>query len=92
MAANHGELGDYVGFSTDSDYVTMLKGHCLVHGCMDCSHHRRGVTMWNLTRVNPDHADARGLLAGTDVPIVLRYISYYGMPRVFAVLLHVLCF
>ena len=80
MASNSGSLGDYVGFSSDSDYVNMLKGHCLVHGCMDCSHHRRGVTMLNITRVTPDHADVRGILAGTDVPIVLRYIIYYVMP------------
>ena len=76
-------LGSYVGFLKESDYVTMLKGHCLVHGCLDCSQHRRGVTILNISRLTPDHADATGILAGSEVPIILRYILYCVIPCMF---------
>ena len=84
-------LEAYIGYIKESDYASILKGHCLVHGCVDCSHHRRGVTNFKLSRKSADHADAMGILAGFDVPIILRYVLYCVIPCIFKQLIYHVC-
>ena len=72
MTSMSDSLASGVGYTEDPDYNAMLKAHCLVHGCVDCPHHRRSVTGLKLVRINDDEAGAHALMAKHEVPVTLR--------------------